>query len=222
MIAVTDLLQAERLPGNYYAPDIYIRGDLERGLIENRRGDRLLALPQLLIQSIYAGLDAEIGQAASLVLFNCGQWWGKNFYTRFHEEVSTYYGHALSEMAMVEFSQCLQQYWKTLGWGSLELDFSYQQQGFIVVKTIASLFAQEAPLGDKPGCFLEAGVLSAFFSQLTGQQLHCVQTTCESLESDCNHFVLGLSERLKPIDAWIEEGHDHITIMDRLGHLEVS
>lgn len=55
MITVADLIKDERLPGNYFAPDAYIKGDFESGLIENRRGDRLLALPETLIQAIYAG-----------------------------------------------------------------------------------------------------------------------------------------------------------------------
>ena len=57
-----------------------------------------------------------------------------------------------------------------------------------------------------------------FFSQLTGQDLHCVQTTCESMGADRNHFVLGKQERVKPAEAWLDEKHDHATIMERLCH----
>jgi predicted hydrocarbon binding protein len=91
MINIADLLKQPRLPGNYFASDAYVRGDLELGLLENRRGDRLIALPETLIKAIYIGLEQETGQASRLVLFNCGRWWGKNFYVRFCEEVSEYY-----------------------------------------------------------------------------------------------------------------------------------
>ncbi|MUL36852.1 V4R domain-containing protein [Gloeocapsopsis dulcis] len=215
MIAIVDLLK-QRLPGNYFATDAYIKGDFEAGLIENRRGDRLLALPETLVQAIYAGIEQETGQAAGVVLFNCGRWWGKNFYARFVEEVSDYYGKPLAEMEMVELLQCLKQCWKTHGWGTFDFDMSYYQQGFLVVKIWNSPFAQQAPQGAQPACFLEAGILSAFFSQLTGRQLHCVQTSCESLEADCNRFVLGMPERLKPAQVWLEEKHEHETVMARL------
>ena len=215
MIAIADLLKTQRLPGNYFAADAYINGDFESGLIENRRGDRLLALPETLIQAIYAGLEKETGQAASGVLFNCGRWWGKNFYARFVEEVSDYYGKALAGMEMVEFLQCLKQCWKTHGWGTFDLDLSYDQQGFIVVKIWNSPFAAFAPRLNRPACFLEAGILSAFFSQLTGRELHCMQTTCESLGADCNRFILGLPQRLKPAEAWLEE-QNHENILNRL------
>ncbi len=65
-------------------------------------------------------------------------------------------------------------------------------------------------------CFVEAGILSAFFSQLTGQNLHCIQTACESMGAKSNYFILGLSTRLKPAEAWIEAGQNHSTIMTSL------
>ncbi|OLP18861.1 4-vinyl reductase [Leptolyngbya sp. 'hensonii'] len=216
MISVADLLTDNRVPGNYFATDAYVRGDLELGLLENRRGDRLLALPHTLIEAIYAGLDKETGQAARLVLLNCGRWWGKNFYIRFNEELTDYYGIALSDMGMVEFLHCLQQCWVTHGWGKIDLDQSYQQRGFLIIKIWNSPFAAQAPKGKLPACHLEAGILSAFFSQLTGKDLHCVQTSCESLGADCNRFVLGLAKRLGPAELMVEKQDSHEAIMQKL------
>jgi predicted hydrocarbon binding protein len=216
MISVADLLVNNRVPGNYFATDAYVRSDLEMGLLENRRGDRLLALPETLIQAIYSGLQKETGQASRMVLFNCGRWWGKNFYTRFREEITEYYGVSLAEMSMAEFLQCLQSCWIAYGWGKVELDQSYQQRGFLVIKIWNSPFVRQAPKGDRPACFLETGVLSSFFSQLTGKDLHCVQTTCESLGGDYNRFILGLSKRLGPVEAMVENHQDHDTIMQKL------
>ena len=216
MIAVADLLKDLSLPGNYFAPDAYVQGDYEFGLIENRKGARLLALPEVLLQGIYAGLEEEVGSAAGLVLFKCGRSWGKNFYRRFALEVSEYYGKAIAQMEMVELLQCLKQCWKTHGWGTIDLDMNYYQQGFLIVKIWDSAFAVAAESGKRPMCFAEAGILSAFFSQLTGQDLHCVQTSCESMGAECNHFILGLAERIKPAEAWLEEQQDHATIMERL------
>jgi hypothetical protein len=215
MISVENLLK-EPLPANYFAPDIYLQGDFESGLLENRSGDRLIALPEILLEAIYKGLEEEVGSAAGLVLFQCGHWWGKTFYRRFAEQVSDYYGKSLGQMEMVELLQCLKQSWKTHGWGTLDLDMTYYQQGFLVVKVGNSAFPQAGPTIGRPMCFTEAGILSAFFSQLTGRDLHCVQTSCESMGAECNHFVLGLSDRIKPAEAWLEEGQDHPTIMERL------
>lgn len=216
MIDVASLVKEPSLPGNYFAPDAYVQGDFESGLIENRSGTRLLALPEILLQSIYTGLSEEVGPSAGIVLFQCGRWWGKNFYRRFVEEVSQYYGKPVAQMEMIEFLQCLKQRWKTHGWGIIDLDLNYYSQGFLVVKVWNSAFSQAGPSIDRPMCFAETGILSSFFSQLCGRNLHCVQTACESMGDECNHFVLGLSERLKPVEAWLEEGQDHATIMERL------
>jgi uncharacterized protein len=215
MISVADLLTNHRIPGSYFATDAYVKGDLEMGLLENRRGDRLLSLPEPLIQAIYSGLEKETGQASRLVLFNCGRWWGKNFCIRFREELTEYHGTALTEMPMIEFIQALQQCWITHGWGKIELDQTYQHRGFLVVKIQNSAFARLAPQSNEPVCYLEAGILSVFFSQLSGRELHCVQTTCESIGADCNRFVLGLANRLEPAETMVTN-LDHDAIMKQL------
>jgi len=215
MISVADLLTNDRIPSNYFAFDVYVHGDLEMGLLENRQGDRLLALPETLIQAIYSGLDKETGQATRLVLFNCGRWWGKSFYVRFCEQLTDYYGTAISDMPMAEFLQSLQQCWITHGWGRIELDQTYQSKGFLIAKTWNSPFAKHAPTWNQPVCYLEAGVLSSFFSNLTGRELHCVQTTCESLGADCNRFVLGLPKRLEVAETLVTN-LDHDAILQQL------
>jgi len=216
MIDVADLTSAPHLPGNYFSPHLYVQSDLELGILENRRGERLLAVPDSLIRGLYIALDEETGKAARLVLFNCGCWWGKNLYARFCDEVTDYYHKAVADMEMIEFLQCLQQFWETHGWGKLALDRSYYRQGFLLMDIWNSPFVEQAPNWKRPVCFVEAGILQAFFQQLTGRDLHCLQIACESQGAECNRFILGLSERLQAVEAWVDEGLDAETIMTRL------
>lgn len=216
MIEITNLLNKPQIPGNYFAYDAYVKGDLELGLLENRCGSRLLSIPATLIEAIYKGLEEETGQAARLVLFNCGRWWGKNFYVRFCEEISEYYDKPVSQMEMIELVQCLQQCWKTHGWGTFDLDARYAQQGFLLIKTNNSPFGAEAPDWKRPVCFLEAGIFSSFFSRLTGRELHCVQLTCETQGAEHNLFILGVNNRLQAVEALVDEGKDSETILKQL------
>ena len=217
MISVADLLVQPRLPGHYYSSQAYVQGDLEMGLLENRRGDRLLAIPSPLIEAIYSGLLRETGQAAGMVLFNCGRWWGKNFYTRFRDEVTDYYEKPLVDMSMAEFLHCLKDCWATYGWGKLEFDQMHHQRGFIILRTTNSAFANSAPADYQvPACSLESGVLSAFFSQLVGRDLHTIQTTCESLGDTCNTFIVGTRSRLDAAEPMIEKRDSHDSIMTAL------
>lgn len=216
MISVADLVQDSSLKGNYFAPDAYVQGDFELGLLETRQGSRLIALPEVLLQGIFAALDEEIGQASNIVLYNCGRWWGKNFYRRFVEEVSDYYEKPLAKMEMAEFVSCFKQCWKTHGWGIIDFDFNYYQNGFIVIKGQNSPFAANAPQdSEDSACYIEAGILSAFFTQLTGKELSCLQTSCESLGAEYNHFVVGLEERLQIAKEFLQQGEDHNTIMQK-------
>jgi uncharacterized protein len=216
MIAVADLVKDEHLLGNYFAPDAYIKGDFEIGLLENRKGSRLIAMPQTLMKGIFDGLDKEVGQASGVVLYNCGRWWGKNFYRRFLEEISSFYGKPMLEMPTIEFLQCLKQCWKAHGWGTIAFDFNYYQKGFIVIQTCYSAFAEAAGSSSSFSCSAEAGILSSFFSQLTGKNLQCVQTACESLGADKNYFILGLSDRLNNAEKGVDKGLTHQEIMDGL------
>lgn len=217
MISIADLLVQPRLPGHYYSSQAYVQGDLEMGLLENRRGDRLLAIPSPLIEAIYSGLLRETGQAAGMVLFNCGRWWGKNFYIRFRDEVTDYYEKPLVDMSMADFLHCLKDCWATYGWGTLEFDQMHHQRGFIILRTTNSAFANSAPVDYKvPACSLESGVLSAFFSQLVGRDLHTIQTTCESLGDTCNTFIVGTRSRLDAVEPMIEKRDSHDSVMAAL------
>ena len=216
MLDISNLLGEASIPSNYYATDAYVKGDFEAGLLEDRAGSRLLALPDTFLQGIYAGIEEELGEASHQVLFSCGQWWGKNFFRRFSQGLSNYHQKPFIELEMVEFLQSLKQCWKTHGWGSIELDMQYRDSGFIVVRTSQSSFAKAARNHDRPNCSVEAGFLSAFFSQLSGEAVHCVQTTCESMGVPFNTFIVGNEERLKPAEAGVKEGESHTAIVLRL------
>ena len=216
MINVADLISESKIPGNYFAPRTYVQGDFESGLIENRQGRRLLALPNTLLQGLYHGLAAELGSATGVVLYNCGYKWGKNFFRRFSEEVSSYYEKSVADMEMIELIQCLKQCWKAHGWGIIQPNFDSYQQGFLVLEVTNSGFIQGTESNEQPSCFIEAGLLAAFFSELSGTELFCVQTACESLGASSNLFILGLAKRLKPAEKMVEQGQTHAAILQSL------
>ncbi len=216
MISIANLIEEKSLKGNYFAPSAYLQGDYEIGLLETRGEGRLIALPEVFLQGVFAGLNQEVGQATGVVLYNCGRWWGRNFFRRFLEETTAYYEVPLPQMEMAQFLSCFKQCWKTHGWGVLSFDFEYYGQGFISVSTVNSPFAQAAPKNQQFACQLEAGILSSFLSELTGEDLACIQTTCESLGASENNFVIGLKERIEVIKSFVEEGHEHAHIMKLL------
>jgi hypothetical protein len=64
--------------------------------------------------------------------------------------------------------------------------------------------------------FLEAGLLATWFSQLTGQDLACVQTTSEALGAKSNLFILTAANRLKEAETWVDAGLSHEQILEKV------
>jgi len=116
---------------------------------------------------------------------------------------------------MILFLQCLKECWLTHGWGRIEFDPTYQNQGFLMIKTYQSPYSKKLAK-PRPSCFMEAGILTSFFSRLTGRDLLAIQISCESMGSDCNRFVIALEDRLAIVDSSIEEGLDYESIMTSL------
>jgi hypothetical protein len=67
-----------------------------------------------------------------------------------------------------------------------------------------------------PTGYLEAGILTSFFTRLTGRELLAVQTTCESLGATGNTYIIGLPERLQIVESFLAEGLTHETILQRV------
>jgi len=203
--------------GNYYAPRAYVQSELESGLLSSRRGDRLLAIPQSLLQGIYSGLDYETGMAARLVLKHCGRMWGKEFFRRFAAELEECYGCSLADLEMGLFIQNLQQAWKTHGWGILTLNWLHKDQGVLIIEIAHSPFsAMVPPPVTRPMGFLEAGLLATWFSQITGRDLGCVQTQSEQMGAEANLFIVTTTERLKDVETWVDEGMTHPQVLEKI------
>ena len=109
--------------------------------------------------------------------------------------------------------------WQIHGWGKINLDQTYQSAGLLIVETWYSPFIPHAPKTDQPVGYLECGVLQAFFSQVRGQALLCVQTTCESLGADRNRFILGQENHLTSAKAMVEAARSHLDIIQTLINL---
>lgn len=215
MIDVAELLGNPPKQGNVFSADTYINGETELGLIENRFGARLVALPETLLKAIDSTLEYEVGGAKALIQEQYGRWWGRTFYRRFQSEVQSYYEKPLNELSMIDLIQCLQQCWISYGWGTISINVDAYQQGYLMAN-LSNPPSRLSP--SKEGqrcCAVEAGFLSGFFSQLTEQDLEAIEIPSQDSDS-MFHFILGLPERLKSIEALAEEGHDFSTILARL------
>jgi len=96
-------LEGILIPSNYFLPRAYVQSDPASGLLSTRQGKRLIAIPEMLIDSIHETLLAEAGEAASMAFYTFGSSWGKSFYDRARKEIEVYYQTAIAQMNAPEF-----------------------------------------------------------------------------------------------------------------------
>jgi|GEM_PF-1121331 len=221
-------MTALRIPGNYFTPRTYIRSNAATGLLSTRQGNRLLAVPDLLLRSIHKALRAEAGEAAPLALYTFGMAWGSSFYDRLSAEVESYYDRPIPQMNAVEFLVMMRQIWAVHGLGCLTLDFSYRNLGLIQVTTENSALRLGTELSVKAGQLLshhlEAGFIAAWFSRWAGKNIRACATDLESCaESETEttevpkltKFLVGLAPQIEQTEIWVKQGISSAEILQR-------
>lgn len=219
-------MTTSHIPGNYFTPRTYVKSEGETGLLATRQGNRLLAVPKALLTSIHQALRTETGQAAPLALYTFGFWWGGSFYDRLRDEVESYYNKTIAQMNAVEFLVMMRQVWAVHGLGSLTLDFSHRDQGFIQVTTENSALGLGAVIGieegELPSHHLEAGFIAAWFSRWAGKNIRACATDLGinanlngSANTKSNKFLVGLATQIEQAEIWVKQGISSTEILQK-------
>lgn len=218
-----------KIPNHYFSQRAYIKSDPSTGLLASRQGNRLIAIPDMLLRNIHRSLRQEAGDATPLALYTCGYWWGGYFYDRISQELERYYQMPLAEINAMEFLVTLRELWSVHGLGYLNLDFSYRNYGLIKVLTAYSVLQEGSDIGLKPGQLpsyhLEAGFLAAWFSRWAGKELracatdwghrHLSEETATEL-APFTEFLIGMSDRIEPIENQVRQGDRTGVILQKI------
>lgn len=192
--------QRELIPSNYFSPGAYIQSDPASGLLSNRRGTRLIAIPEMLINSIHETLLEEVGEAASMAFYTFGSSWGKSFYERVRKEIEVYYQTAIAQMNAPEFFAILQELWGVHGLGKIMVDFSNAKTGILIVTVKNSGISKMDANSESKSFSIEAGFLGGWFSAFTHQDLSACAT-----EWDCHmgyiQYLVGAKAQIAEIQA---------------------
>lgn len=227
-------MTTSRIAGNYFAPRTYVRSDAETGLLSSRQGNRLLAVPDLLLRGIHKALRSEAGEAAPLALYTFGFSWGTAFYDRLSQEIESYYEQPIPQMNAIEFLVMMRQIWAVHGLGSLTLDFSHRDLGLIQVTTENSALRSGTALGVKadqfPSHHLEAGFIAAWFSRWAGKNIRACATdlkppseanTSEDASAQATKFLVGLAPHIEQAEIWAKQGISSDEIVQRFAKADL-
>jgi hypothetical protein len=195
-------MTASFIPTNCFNPKGYVKSDAASGLLSSRHGDRLIAVPEILLRSIPKILRVETGEASYLALYTFGNNWGKTFCDRVMQDMVKYYRQPILEMISSEFFVHVQEAWSVHGLGKLLTDFSFAERGFLVVTISDSGISGNVEIKNDStyrSFSLEAGFLAGWFSSLTDKQLRACAINWKEDPASLQ-FLVGSAPHIESIE----------------------
>ena len=190
------------IPTNCFNPKGYVKSHPASGLLSTRHGDRLIAIPEVLLRSIPKILRVEAGEASYLALYTFGDNWGKTFGDRMVQDMVKYYRQPILTTISSEFFVNVQSVWAVHGLGKPSVDFSLAERGLVVVTIANSGINSGTTVETNPtyrSFSLEAGFLAGWFSNLTGKPLRaCASNWSEAPASI--QFLIGSIPQIESIE----------------------
>jgi predicted hydrocarbon binding protein len=201
---------------NYFGTDDYLKRKLEGTGLELGYGGIGMMATEDFIVGLQQGLEAEVGEASAVVMYQCGLSWGRLDMDRFEKRMLAEFGRPMRDMN-VFFA--LEAWWWPLaaaGWGSWRVDMSRIEQGYIIVSMHNSAVAQSLERVGKPVCHLYAGLLAGSMTHVVGRELSAIEIQCYAMGEDHCRFLIGKDERIDAAEFWLNEGASAADIVRQL------
>ncbi|NJL42913.1 MAG: hypothetical protein HC935_05190 [Pseudanabaena sp. SU_2_4] len=173
--------------------------DSASGLLSTSQGKRLIVAPDLLINSIHQTLLSEVGELASMAFYTFGFSWGKSFYASTRKEIELYYETPISQMNATEFFATIQQLWRAHGLGKVIVDFSFTQEGLLLVTIENSGISIVEEKAESKSFSVEAGFLAGWFSAQTNQDLSAYATNWNA-KPRRTQYLIGAKSQIEQIE----------------------
>jgi uncharacterized protein len=201
---------------NYFGQDDYLRRKLHDTALELGYGGLGMMASEDFIVGLQQGLEAEVGEASAVIMYQCGLEWGRLDMIDFEKRMEKEYRRSIRDMN-VHF--VLEAWWWPLtsaGWGSWAVDLERVDQGYIVVQMNNSAVAQSLERLGKPVCHLYAGLLAGSLTPLVGAELSAIEIQCYAMGEDHCRFLVGREERVDAAEFWLNEGASAVEIVRHL------
>jgi uncharacterized protein len=190
------------IPANCFYPKSYVKSHPASGLLSTRHGERLIAVPEILMRSIPKTLREEAGEASYLALYTFGDSWGKSFCARMVQDMVQYYRQPVWDMFSADFLVYIQEAWAVHGLGKPSIDFSLSERGLVIVNIANSGMGGGATIAldsTYRSFSLEAGFLAGWFSSLTDNKLRACASNWDKAP-DSIQFLVGAADHIELIE----------------------
>lgn len=204
------------LAGNYFAGNDYLHAEPNSGMLRNRGGVRMVALPDDLLAGIYNAIEEVAGAKSGDVQAAIGRRWGAGAAEHFARELQAFYGKPLAELPFGLAVTAMRSAFRAHGWGTLHLDSSRYATGILIAELHHPVIGGDARRSGQKVEAITAGYLAAFFSNWAGRELGCMQTTGPSADAPLSRFVITIPQRLNLIREWADTSTPHDEIIAKL------
>lgn len=193
---------------NHYRLEDFFAFHTASGTIMDWNDCRNTLTSEDFIIGLIEGLEAEVGNASGVVMYQIGKQWGLKDAAFFRKWFMEEYQYE-KELHQLNLAYVLEAWWwpfTSQGWGNWDVDMGEQKNGFMFINIYDSAVART--LGDvgKPVCHLYAGLMAGFFSDLIKKPLSCIEIQCYSMGENYCKFLLGKQDRIDAATFWQNEG----------------
>jgi len=211
----TGLITHDRLAALYTESSYQF--DLYEGTAVDSSNTRIIYLSTDIIRGIQAALSFEAGAAWTLVLKRSGTLWGKRIFKALNKQVLAEFGEKMPMMSVPNLFALLSEYFGLHGWGRLRFDTSIANtSGVLVVELHNGMISDSLDSLKERADYIVAGMLGAFFSELSGVELDCIEVTTPLLGAESSRFYITDTDRIASLSTLIEEGMSEDEIRQRL------
>jgi predicted hydrocarbon binding protein len=204
---------------NYYVADEFFRNDPSKGMIYIRDGQRAAKVSEDFIVGLHHGLEEDVGDAASLIMYKCGREWGLRDMKRFNDRMRHEFGGGKLDIWQMNPQFVFETWWWPLtiqGWGAWTLDVSFHSRGLIFAEIRNSAVAQSMQRVGKPVCHLYAGMFAGVMSFYERTHRESIEVQCYSMGNDCCKFMIGPEKQVNAAEFWRQEGATAEEIRNKL------
>jgi hypothetical protein len=194
--------------GNYFSRRDFYKWDMNRGVIRERGGARVMAFPQEFTVGLIAGLMEECGEAWPVVMQSCGAYWGQRQMERIEQELSTFYASRLKSVPTAAVHAAISESFAVHGWGRVQFDLTEYARRVLLVRVEGSVTAKAIvdggiALEDRTGDALLVGAFAAMFSHASGVPMECKEISCVARGDSQCEFIIATEGRLAHLPTLI-------------------
>lgn len=194
---------------NFYHPEEFFTARPEEGSIHLIDGQRAARASESFINGLHVGVEYDVGEASSLLMYRCGYQWGVQDMKRFAERMRQEYGGGKKDIWNMNKQFVFQCWWWPLtvsGFGGWSLDLSFQEKNITVVEIRNSAVAQSIEMSHKPVCHLYAGLFAGVFSVFDKTEREAIEIQCYAMGNDLCKFLVGEKKQVNAAEFWLKEG----------------